>query len=154
MIYDNLLNEAQCNNIYVIENADFSSRADGLINGNVIGLNRQIRSLRKRSCVLAEELGHYHTSTGDILDLDNVSNRKQEYHARIWAYDKLIGLTGIISSYEVGCKNAYEMADHLGVTEAFLLEALSCYRVKYGPRTKLDNYVIYFEPNLGVLELI
>lgn len=40
------------------------------------------------------------------------------------------------------------------LTEEFLLEALECYRYKYGEYARLDNYVIYFEPTLVVLELI
>nr|DAJ42845.1 MAG TPA: IrrE protein [Caudoviricetes sp.] len=82
------------------------------------------------------------------------SNRKQELRARLWGYNKLIGLHGIISCYKTGCQTAYDMAEHLGVTEEFLLEALQCYRNKYGVCIKFDNYVIYFEPRLSVLELI
>ena len=42
---------------------------------------------------LAEELGHHYTTVGDILDQTNVSNRKQERLARVWAYNRRIGLT-------------------------------------------------------------
>ena len=58
--YEELLEESKANNVYVIENADFKSSADGLINGNVIGINRKLQSFCKRTCTLAEELGHYH----------------------------------------------------------------------------------------------
>lgn len=154
MNYENLLEEATCDNIYVVENADFKSKADGLINGDVIGINRKVRSTRKRTCILAEELGHYHTTTGNILDQSTSGNRKQEYRARLWAYNKLIGLNGIVSAYQTGCQSIHEMAAHLDVTTDFLQEALSCYRNKYGVYTKIDNYVIYFEPTIGVFELI
>lgn len=154
MKYENLLEEAVENDIYVVENANFQSKAEGLINGDVIGINRKIRSTRKRSCVLAEELGHFHLNTGDILDQSSTSNRKQEYKARLWAYNKLIGLSGIISAYKAGCRNTHEVAEHLEVTEDFLREALSYYRGKYGTHIRLDNYVIYFEPNIGVFEVI
>ncbi len=154
MKYENLLEEADINNLYVIENANFKSQAEGLINGNVIGINRKMRSSRKRACVLAEELGHFYTSTGDILNQAEVQNRKQELHARSWAYNRLIGLRGIIDCYKSGYKTLYEMAEHLEVTEEFLSEALSDYRRKYGLCKKFDNYVIYFEPSLSVFELI
>lgn len=49
MRYDTLLDEADSDNIYIVENAEFKSRADGLINGNVIGLNRNINSNRKKN---------------------------------------------------------------------------------------------------------
>lgn len=152
--YENLLEEATQDGLYVIENASFKSKADGLINGDVIGINRKIRSNRKRACILAEELGHYHTTTGNILDLSSSSNRKQEYKAHLWSFNKLIGLNGIISAYKAGCKNIYEMATYLDVTEEFLQEALSCYRQKYGVCTTVDNYVVYFEPSIGVFEMI
>ena len=154
MTYENLLQEAADANVYVIEDAPFQSRADGLIRNDVIGINRTVRQSTQRACVLAEELGHYHTTVGDIIDQSSDSNRKQELRARLWSYNKLIGLHGIISCYKAGCQTAYDMAEHLGVTEEFLHEALQCYRSKYGIYTRFDNYVVYFEPTLSVLELI
>ncbi len=154
MIYDNLLDEADKENIYVIENAKFQSKASGLINNDVIGINKNVRSSAQRSCILAEELGHYHTSSGNILDQSSVANRKQELHARAWAYNRLIGLYGIINAHRAGCINGYEIAEHLNITEEFLNEALQYYRNKYGLCITVDNYVIYFEPTLGVFEQI
>ena len=40
---------------------------------------------------IAEELGHHHTSYGDIVDINDVRNRKQERQARLWGYKKMIG---------------------------------------------------------------
>lgn len=154
MIYDNLLDEADKENIYVIENAKFQSKASGLINNDVIGINKNVRSSAQRSCILAEELGHYHTSSGNILNQSSVANRKQELHARAWAYNRLIGLYGIINAHRAGCINGYEIAEHLNITEEFLNEALQYYRNKYGLCITVDNYVIYFEPTLGVFEQI
>lgn len=107
----------------------------------------------EKACVLAEELGHHYTSSGNILDQSSVQNRKQEQVARTWAYNKLIGLVGIVDAYKTGCRSRSEMADHLNVTEEFLSEALERYRNKYGTYTAVDNYIIYFEPSLGVLEI-
>ena len=154
MTYENLLQEAADENVYVIEDAPFQSRADGLIRNDVIGINRTVRRSTQRACVLAEELGHYHTTIGDIINQSSDANRKQELRARLWSYNKLIGLHGIISCYKAGCQTAYDMSEHLGVTEDFLQEALHCYRSKYGIYTRFDNYVIFFEPTLSVLELI
>lgn len=125
----------------------------GRIKGNRIAIKKDLNDAEKK-CTLAEELGHYHTTVGDIMDESSTSNRKQELRARLWGYNKLIGLHGIVSCYKEGCQTAYDMAEHLGVTEEFLLEALQCYRSKYGIYTRFDNYVIYFEPTLSVLELI
>ena len=153
MTYDNLLDEADKENIYVIENAKFQSKASGLINNDVIGINKNVRSSTQRTCILAEELGHYYTSSGNILDQSSAANRKQERTARVWAYNRPIGLSGIVDSYKAGCRNLYEIAEHLEVTEIFLSDALACYKEKYGLYAQVDNYVIYFEP-LGVAELI
>lgn len=150
--YEGLLSEANANDIYVVENASFESQADGLINGNVIGLNKNIPTTTKKACILAEELGHYHTTTGNILDESKTSNRKQELRARLWAYNKLIGLQGIIKCHKANCHNINEMAEHLEVTEEFLKEAIDCYKSKYGTYTAVDNYIIVFEPRLYVIE--
>ena len=88
-------------------------------------LSAKIFPLRpKKSCVLAEELGHYFTSAGNILDQTDTVNRRQEYRARLYGYNLQIGLRGIISAHTAGCRNLYEMADYLDITEEYLKEAL------------------------------
>lgn len=65
----------------------------------------------------------------------------------------MIGLMGIVESYKADCKNIHEMAEFLGVTEEFLSSALERYRGQYGVYAAVDNYIIYFEPYLAVLEM-
>lgn len=84
----------------------------------------------------------------------NKDNRKQERFARMWAYNKLIGLQGIINAYKHKCTNRYEVIEYLGVTEDFFEEAIQVYAQKYGPVVSVDNYIIFFTPNLGVMELL
>lgn len=151
MTYEELLVEAEKNNLTVKEKALKGS--NGRIEGDKIAIKKGISNIKK-SCILAEELGHYHKNAGNILNYDIISNRKQELQARLWAYNKQIGLTGIIRAYEARCKDKSEMADFLGVTEDFLEDALKIYKRKYGISTNIDNYVIYFEPNLYVLKMI
>ena len=122
------------------------------VNGNV-AINTSVDNSIEKTCVLAEELGHHHTSVGNILDMDLSGNRKQERQARLWAYNKLIGLTGIIKAFEHGCQNRFEIAEFLDVTEEFLEECVVCYRNKYGVGTTLDNYYIMFIPTLAVGEI-
>jgi len=64
----------------------------------------------------------------------------------------MIGLQGIISGYKASCQNRYELAKHLTVTKEFLQNALDCYRSKYGTFAEKDNYIIFFEPCLSVME--
>lgn len=149
--YEKLLSSSD-GNITIIEK-NFKSKAKGLCKGNKIGISKRIPTSSEKACVLAEELGHHYTTVGNILDQSSISNRKQELQARMWAYNKMIGLMGIIRCYEHGCQNKHEMAEYLEVTEEFLLEALERYRQKYGEFTAVDNYVIYFEPCLGVVKM-
>lgn len=151
MEYTDLLIEAD--NLSLITKDKPLRANDGRIKGKRIAIRKGLPEIKKK-CVLAEELGHYHTTVGNILDPSSIANIKQELHARAWAYDKLIGITGIIESYKKGCRSLHEVADQLDVTVEFLSEAILHYKRKYGVCTQIDNYVIYFEPTLGVFELI
>lgn len=123
------------------------------IDGNV-AINTSVNNSTEKTCVLAEELGHHHTSVGNILDMNDIRNRKQERQARLWGYNKLIGLSGIINAFRAGCQNRHEIAEFLDVTEEYFQECIDCYRDKYGVYTTVDNYVIYFIPNLAVMEKV
>lgn len=149
MLYENLLIEYS-NPHLIVKEKDLPVNK-GRIKGNKIAIRRNL-STKEKCCVLAEELGHYYTTSGNILDQSKISNRKQELKARLWAYDKLIGLSGIIHGYRSGCRNQYELAECLGVTEEFLQEALGCYKKKYGIMAEIDGYMIIFEPSLAVME--
>lgn len=149
MIYEELIDSASDLGLTVKEK-DLRS-ADGRIYWRRIAIRKNIPTNTEKACVLAEELGHYYTTAGNILIQESVSDKKQEHAARLWAYNKLVGLRGIIDGFEAGCRNRYELAEYLGVTEAFLQDAIDTYRQKYGVCTTVDNYVIYFVPSLGVL---
>lgn len=151
MIYEELLKEADREQLITKEKDLPISK--GRIKDNKIAIKRDMATTEK-ACILAEELGHYHTTVGNILNQKQTSNRKQEYQARLWAYNRLIGLQGIISAYKNECLNGYEIAEYLEVTEEFFYDALLCYKNKYGTCAIIDNYVIYFEPYLRVFELL
>lgn len=152
--YERLEDEACRDGIDVIQKKFNSDRIKGLCCDDTIAINANIETTAEKTCTLAEEYGHYNTTVGNILDLSSSQNRKQERQARLWAYNKQIGLYGLIRAYESGCKNRYEVAEYLEVTEEFLQEAISCYRDKYGVGTTVDNYYIMFIPNLQILKLI
>lgn len=148
MNYEELLIEADNNNLITKEKPLLANA--GRIKGNRIAIKQDLPTQTEKACVLAEELGHFYTSTGNIIDQKDISNRKQERAARLWAYNKQIGLSGLIHCFEAHCQNIHEMADHLDVTEAFLQDALKCYRQKYGICTSYQQYTIYFEPKLAI----
>lgn len=151
--YEKLLDMAAHESISIDEAPPFSgTNIKGLYLDHHIAINKDMRTDAERSCVLAEELGHHYTTTGNILDQSITENRKQEHRARVWAYRRAFGLVDLISAYKYGCRNRYELAEYLNVTESFLIDAINYYKTQYGLYSKVDNYVIYFEP-LGVLEL-
>ena len=139
--------------VNVIEMDMSGTRIKGLYCDSNIALDKNIETSAEKACVLAEELGHHYTTVGNILDQSDASNRKQECQGRLWAYNSRIGLLGLISAYKAGCQSAYEAAEFLGVAENFLREAIERYRGKYGVRVMVDNYIVYFEPCVAVLEI-
>lgn len=151
MTYEKLIIENP--NLTIIE-LDLSGTIGlkGLCIDDCIAIEKDM-TLVEKSCILAEELGHHHTSSGNILDLSDVRNRKQELKARVWAYNNQIGLSGLIKAFKHGCHGKTEVAEFLDVTEDFLEEAVECYRNKYGLCTAVDNYLISFEPTLGISKL-
>ena len=152
MNYEALLDEAHQEGLIVKEK--LLKYNNGRIKGKRIAIRKDIETSAEKTCVLAEELGHHHTSVGNILDMNDMRNRKQERQARLWGYNKLIGLTGIITAFRAGCQNRHEIAEMLNVTEEYLQECIDCYRDKYGVYTEIDNYIIYFIPNLAVMEKV
>ena len=151
MTYEQLLTAADQEGLLVKEHSLINH--DGLISGRRIAIRRNIKTQAGKSCVLAEEIGHHCTSSGDILDQTDIMNRKQEYRARFYGYNLKIGLTGLIRAYEAGCRNFFEMAEFLDATEEYLKEAIQCYKSKYGICAVVDNYIIYFEP-FAVMKMI
>lgn len=149
MHYETLLIEAEKDSLIVKEKPLQAN--DGRIKGNRVAIRKNIPTLAEKACVLAEEIGHHKTTAGNILRQETIAEKKQENAARLWAYNRLIGLRGIIDGFTHGCRNRAELAEYLGVTEAFLQSAIDCYKRKYGLCVTVDNYVIYFEPALAVL---
>jgi len=151
MGYEDLLFESELLGVSVYEKK-LSKKIKGLYSNNVVCINKKIESSIEKACVLAEELGHYHTSSGNILDQSNLLNRKQEKRARKWAYKKLIPFEKLVQASNEGIQTKYELAEYLGVTEDFLENALKRYKEEYGTCTYVGEKILYFEP-LGVLEL-
>lgn len=151
MDFETLLDDAGAEGL-TIKERPFQTY-DGRTKGKNIYLRKDM-NLTEKKCVLAEELGHHHTSVGDILDMSDPGNRKQERQARLWGYNKLIGLSGLIKSFEAGCQNRFEVAEYLGVTDEYLCECLDTYRDKYGVGVTVDDYYIMFIPHLAIGKMV
>ncbi len=144
-MYEELLREAEREGVEVIS-WSLKGNTKGAYYNGVIALNKNISTTSEKTCVLAEELGHHHTSYGNIIDTSKVENRKQEVKARRWAVRRLVTLKNIIKAFEAGCRNMYEMAEYMEVTEEFLKDAFATYNAMYGKCKKRGNYIIYFDP--------
>ncbi|MBS6601198.1 MAG: ImmA/IrrE family metallo-endopeptidase [Clostridium sp.] len=145
--YEKLSIKAQSQSLKVVE-VDLEAN-DGFYCDGYIFINKSLND-KEKYCVLAEELGHYETSYGNILDQNSINNVKQELKARRWGYKHIVSLEGIIEAFENNCLNEYEMAEYLGVTDEYFKECIEDYKRQYGLSCKLGKYYIVFEPRLGI----
>ena len=157
--YEELEQLAHDQHIMIHEDCDFANETaetpiKGLFSTGHIFLASDLKTTEDKVCVLAEELGHHFTSAGNITDQHVIANRQQEQVARLWAYNYLIGLEGIVSAYRAGCQNQNELAQHLEVTEQFLVDAITKYRSIYGVSARIGTYIIIFEPVLAVIQAV
>lgn len=152
MTYEKLL--IKYDKILKIKEKPLKYNLKGLYRNNKIFIDSKLETNKEKACILVEELGHHFTSYGDILDQSDIKNRKQEIIARRWGYKKLVGIVDLINAYNAGVKNRYELAEFLNVTESFIDETIEYYRAKYGTCYKIDNYIIYFQPNFGILKML
>lgn len=159
MTYDDMLSDAQAIGLNVREKP--LRGYNGLIKGNRVAIKRDLPTTKHKACILAEEIGHYKTTVGNILDQDEtkgdrqkaLDNQKQEYRARKWAYDYMIGINGLISAVNNGCYTVEDMAEYLDVTEEYLLRAIDNYRGRYGVGVTYDGYFVQFEPYFTIFDL-
>lgn len=150
MLYERLLMQAHNDGIEVYERP-MAGKLKGLYKDGFISIDKNLHSFIEKACILSEEIGHHHTSYGDILDQKSIDNRKQERRARVWAYEKTVPIQSFIYAHNQGIRNRYELADQLGITEEFLEAAIAYYKEKYGLFISSGKYTVCFEP-LGVLE--
>lgn len=143
--YERLLNTAGILGFNVIEK-HFRSHAKGLCKGNKIGISKAIETAAEKRCVLAEEIAHAYSTTGNILDQTKLNNIKQERQARRVAYEAMLPLYTLIDAYNQGLQTSFEVAEYLEVTEEFLLSALCEYRNKYGEYIRYKSYIVFFSP--------
>lgn len=147
MFYEELLKEADKLGI-IVKECNLKTRK-GHCYGKRIAIDKNL-SNKEKYCVLAEELGHYKLTIGNITNQNKMSNKKQELLARKWGYKKNVGLLKLIEAFNNGCTNKHEIADFLNVTDKYLDEAIDYYRNKYGTDYIVDCYHIIFIPYLRI----
>ena len=127
--------------------------SDGIIKGDRVAIRRTIKSYKRKSEVLAEEICHKRYTVGNILKYSG-ENRKQELIARAAAYRMKITFDQLIHASERGIRSRWELAEYLDCTEEFLQDALERYHQKYGRGVRYKDYYIYFEPSFAIVKLI
>lgn len=133
MNYEELLTEADQDEIQVIEYDFVSPNIKGLYCDGTVALNSSGTDTEK-ACVLAEELGHHYTSDGIILTQADTGNRKQERRARFWAYRKAFDLADLIQAFKAGCRSSTISAKTLKNEWGLLSAALNYFDIDYNPK--------------------
>lgn len=147
--YEKMISDLEENKDIIVREANFKSSANGLYQDGVIAINKKLNTTKEKICILAEEEGHHEKTYGNIQRLDNIENVKQEYKARLYAYEKLINLDTLALYLSNGITNKYDLADALNVTDMFFEEALLTFKNKYGDKIINTKYgSIIFEPNI------
>ena len=152
LTYEELIDENP--SVHVMNRYFNSENIKGLYFNENIAINSNIKTTSERICILAEELGHHYTSSGTIIDMQNTGNRKQEHLARYWAYSKLVTFDALINAFDKGCKNLYEYAECIGVTEQFLIDAMEQFKLKYGCYKQVGDYAFIFYPHYDIIKKI
>jgi Zn-dependent peptidase ImmA (M78 family) len=151
-MFEDLLEDAHKECVEVVS-IPLKGKLKGLYYDKTIAINKNTKSTAEKTCVLAEELGHYYTTAGNILDQKISTNRKLERRALAWAFRRLVPLDKLIEAFEAGIRSRHELAEYLQVTEKFLDAALKYYKEKHGFHYRIGEYWICFEP-LGIIENI
>lgn len=101
---------------------------------------------KQKYCLLAEELGHHFTTYLNILDQNNMLNKKLENVARRKGHEFLVEPIDIVYAMKNGADSEYAIAEYLNITESTLHEILNDFSKKYGLGVRLDKYYLAFSP--------
>jgi hypothetical protein len=147
-MYEDLIKESQEEDLEILE-VPLTGNLKGLYCSGIIAVSTNIETAAEKSCILSEEMGHHYKTHGNILNMEDIRNVKQEKIARNWAYEKLVPLHKLIEAFD----GHYDPAEYLCITDEFLSSAIKHYKEKYGTYYAVDDYIIYFEPHLAILRM-
>lgn len=111
--------------------------------GCLILINRH-RTQAERTAALAEELGHYFKSVGDLRDLRDIAAAKSENMGRAWSYEQLLPFDSLDHQLKNGHGSPWELADAVNLPQGFVQEAISFY--SHRPRSPLRKRAEPLEP--------
>lgn len=96
----------------------------------------------EQTSVAFHEAGHHYTM------YEPNQHARNESRADRWAARKLVPPHSLIEALYNGCRNQFEVAEHLGISECFLHKTLEIYRMIYGEYLEHENWVVSFCPTL------
>ncbi len=143
MKYEELIEEYE-EQVEVIE-IPLNGSLKGLYYEGAIAIDSKL-SKRDKTEILAEELGHFLLTAGNILDQTDLENRKQEIIAKNWAYEKLVPISSLIEAFEKRINTRTELCEFLEVSEMYLEDVLDYYQKKHGYWYRCGIYVMTFKP--------
>lgn len=127
--------------------SDLPPKLSGFIQEKDVWINTNNSMVHQKE-TMAEEIGHYFTSSGNILNLDSIEKRRQENVARRWGYMKVITLDGLIACFKNDISSLNDILDFFEVSEEYFWQAIDVYRQKYGITFKYYEYI--FDLSHGV----
>lgn len=146
--YEYLLIEAENRGLIVKE---LPLRGDnGRIKGRRVAIQNSLTTTEK-ACTLEEEIAHFDVNTGVILDQAYADNRRQEHKARMLAITRRVGLWNLADALRNGYHTLSEIAEHMDITEEFLIAAIEGYRQKYGLYVCIGDDTLVLEPTVALL---
>lgn len=135
----------QNNHLHICDSFELPGMFKGFYDNGVILIDKNLSNAKKLE-ILSEELAHHEITYGNILNVNDIQNKKYELKARRISSERIITLKGIIDAFKHGVQNLYELANFFEVTEQFILETLEHYKQKHGYSVCCDGYIIQFEP--------
>lgn len=131
-----------------------SDRIHGLCCDHTIALSQSLPNSTAKACVLEEEIAHHDLTVGDIIVETIPANRKQEHRARMLAYYRRCNPNMIADALRAGHRSLTAIAEHIDVTEEFLVDAIEGYRQKYGLAVQVGDDWLMLEPTVGLVKRI
>ena len=108
--------------------SDMPDNLSGLIVGNNVYINEKLDE-KEKYLTLAEEIGHYETST--TKNITNYSlNRKEELQARRWGYKKIVPIHLLKKYTKMDEVFLYEIADELNLPEHLIKKSIEVYKLE------------------------
>lgn len=143
--YEKLIIEVNKNGVEV-EEIDFgTNKKCGKCVDNTILINYKLTEIEKIE-VLLEEYGHYKTTFGNITNLSDVRNLKQELKARDISVQEICNLDNITDCIYKGAKDRWEIAHMLDITDELFSYAIK-YHARKNPIVFKEDFILYFDEN-------